>query len=285
MPAQLAGVGVVAALLLVAAWAKGALGGAAAHRRAAERFARRAGLPAAAVDGELARRVVRRHRLVLVGVGAGLATTLLLQTSWVLIYVGLALGAVTDRLVRPEWPPDAPRTAHARETRVTDYVPGWLLAAVGAAVVAAAAGAVLWLASPRQPVDRSGYALGSAAALGLIVTAAAGTAVSAALVRLLVRRPQPAASALALAVDDALRAQAVRDALHVATAAAAAAVLGFGTALAAEAVLGPVRAVGGWAPGALLVALVVVGGMHEVRGPRHWRTRLHPELDRPVVPA
>ena len=276
--ARLIGMGLLTGALLVTAWAKGALAGGRAHRKAAERFAARTGLPAEAVDDQLARRVVRRHRLVVVGFWAGLVTASLLGTSWALGYVGLAFGAVADRLLGHPAAPNAPRTAHGRDTRITDYVPGWLLAAVGLAVLCAGTLAVCWAAAPRLPRDASHYDLPPEQSVGLVVWLVAGAAGSAALTRLVVHRAQPVASAAELAVDDALRSQAVRDALHLATAAAAATALAFATALNAQAADSSLRAVAGWTPTAFLVALAVVGTWHEaVRGPAYWRSRLHPE--------
>ena len=71
LAAQLVSLAFCGVLLLVVAWWTGTLAGAGRQRRAAERFARRSGLPAAAVPG-LVRRVVRRQRWTLAGIAAGL---------------------------------------------------------------------------------------------------------------------------------------------------------------------------------------------------------------------
>ena len=287
--AQAVGLGVLAALLLAVAWAKGALAGDRAHRAAADRFARRAGLPAGAVDDTLARRVVRRHRLVILGAGLGVVFGVVLGpllgldgvagAGWATGYAGLALGAVADRLTGPGAGREAPRTAHARDTRVSDYVPGWLLAVVGAAVLVAAALAVAWLVTPGRPVPTVYYTDRWSLAAAVLLPAALGLAASAALVRLVLRRPQPVASPTGLAVDDALRAQALRDALHLATATAVITALAFTDGLRLlDGVPGPLRAVAGWAPPGMLVVVVVLAAWHEgVGGPAHWR-RLHPDL-------
>jgi hypothetical protein len=75
--------------------------------------------------------------------------------------------------------------------------------------------------------------------------------------------------------DDAFRAQAVRDALHLTAALSVIVVFGLSAALQDDDVTGPARQVGGWAPLVLLVAVAAVGTVQELTGgPRHWR-RLH----------
>lgn len=97
--------GALSATLLV--WWELAAVGPGGRRRAADRFVRRAGPPAAAGSvPELTRRVVRRDRFVLGGVAAGLVGGQALSTDLqgsplAAGYLGLALaaaaGALTDR--------------------------------------------------------------------------------------------------------------------------------------------------------------------------------------------
>lgn len=271
-------------VLAVCSWRLGALGGRRAQRRRAAAFARRSGLPAGEPDPALVRRVVRRQRFVQAGITVGLVASTQAHDLWVVaIYAGLALGAVADRLLQPPVPPGAPRVAHGTDTRLTDYVPRWLL---GAAVVAAAVPplfALLWVAAPRTERDLVDTELSGGTAVLLVLAALAALAASLGLARLVVRRPAAAGTPWDLATDDALRAQAVRDSLHLsaATSVATAYVLSWG--LVEQDVDGALRAVGGWFPFAALLLLLVVAVGHEVRGPRHWRSRLHPELARDPV--
>jgi hypothetical protein len=282
LPGRLLVAGALVGLLAVVAWARGVLGGREAGRRAAERFAHRVGLPAAAVDGLLVARVVRRHRCVLGGVGLALVVGSLLGAGLQVGYLGLALGAAADRLTRPGPPPDALRAAHARATAVIHYVPGWLLGATGSLAAVAVAITVLWAVAPRRPGQVDPGQLTPAGAAGWLLLTAVGLVGSAVLVGLVVHRPRPVASAAELAVDDALRAQAVRDSLHLSAAGSTLAVLGLSYGLLDQTVLPPWRTVGGWTPLALLAALFLVGCWHELSGgPAYWRRRLHPEL----VPA
>lgn len=245
--------------------------------RRAESFARRAGLPE--VTPELVRRVARRRRFVVAGTLLGFAATAVVDLSLVPVYAGLALGAVADAVSRPGPPPGTPRVAHATGTRLTDYVPPWLL---GAAVTAAACMpllALVWLVAPHddgQPV--SAVPTLSGAGVGwLLAGTAAGLAGSVALARVVVRRPQPAGSPAELAVADALRAQAVRDVLHVT--AVVSFVVGWvlSLALMEPGVTGPDRRIGGAFPVVMFAGIIAVGFAHEIAGgPRHWRSRLVP---------
>ncbi len=263
------------AVLLASGWWLGAFGGRRTRRRAVV-FAARAGLPGAADRPAFVRRVARRQRIVLAGVALGLLASALTDGSVALIWVGLAVGALADQLATPPAPADAPRVAHPADTRLTDYVPGWLLAVVVAAAGCAPLLALLWAVAPRHaaPLYRPQTSGGQVA--GLVAIAAAGLVASALLARFLVRRRQRAASAADLATDDAFRAQAVRDALQLTAATSLAVTFGLGTALQDPDVAGAARHVGGWAPLVLLLAAGAVGAAHEATGgPRHWR-RLHP---------
>lgn len=285
LAAKLVSLAVCAVLLLLAAWWTGTLAGADRQRRAAERFARRSGLPAAAVPG-LVRRVVRRQRWTLAGIGAGLLAATWLEHLWFAgFYLGLAVGAVADRLTQPGARPDAPRVAHATGTRVTDYVPGWLLAAVGAAAAVAPMLAVLWAVAPRTERGLGDPEIEAGTVLALVAVTLLALAVSLWLARVVVHRRTAAGTPLELATDDALRAQAVRDTLHLSAAVSVITLFALSLALTEQDVDGALRRVGGWLPVVTLALLLVVGTVHEWSGPRHWRRRLHPELGREPVRA
>lgn len=284
LAAQLISLAFCLALLLLAGWWGGTLAGPARQRRAAERFVRRSGLPAEAVPG-LVRRVVRRQRWTLAGIAAGLVVATWLDELWfAALYIGLAVGAVADRLTQPDPAPDAPRVAHATGTRVTDYVPGWLLVVVSGAAAVVPLLAALWAVAPRT--DREDYrAMPAATVLALVTVTLLALGASLWLARVIVHRRGTVGSPLELASDDALRAQAVRDALHLTAAVSVIAAFALGLALKEPDVDGALRRVGGWLPVATLVLLVVVGVVHEWTGLRHWRRRLHPELEREPVRA
>jgi hypothetical protein len=85
-----------------------------------------------------------------------------------------------------------------------------------------------------------------------------------------VRRPQAAGSPADLAVDDAFRAQAVRDALHVTAVVSLATTWAVGVKV--QEIGGELRHIGGMLPVALVIGLAAVGSVHEsTGGPRHWR--------------
>jgi hypothetical protein len=283
--AQLVSRAVSGAIIVLVAWRLGALGGARRRRRAAKRFARRAGLPAGS-EPALVRRVVRRHRFVLGGAAACLAAaTWLTDLGLGACYFGLALGAVADRLTQPAPTPGAPRVAHATSTRVTDYVPAWLLVAVAAGAAMAPVLAMLRLIAPRTERNLGDRELAGDTAALLVLLALLGLLTSLWLARLIVGRRATAQSPAELVVDDALRAQAVRDALHLSAATSVLCILPLSYSLMEQDVDGVLRRVGGWLPIAILVALALVGIVHEARGPRHWRDRLHPELAADSVPS
>jgi hypothetical protein len=265
---------VLLALLAAAGWAVGAFGGPALRRRAAA-FSTRVGLPDSGRDPAFVARVGRRQRIVLAGVALGVLAAVLTGGSVALIWVGLAVGALADQLATPAAADGAPRVGHANDTGVTDYVPAWLLAAVAAAAGCAPLLALVWSAAPRHTVPPASANTSAVEVAGLVAIAATGWAGSLLLARFLVRRRQRAASAADLATDDAFRAQAGRDALHLTAALSVAATFGLAIALQDDDVTGPARQLGGWAPLVLLVAVAVVGTVHELSGgPRHWR-RLH----------
>lgn len=277
--ARLVTVAFWAVVLLYFGWQLGAFGGAGREWRRARAFAERAGLPAEAVDAVLVRRVVRRQRFVLAGVALGLAAPAVLPGEFALLYVGLALGAVADQLTTPRPPAGTPRVAHATSTRLGDYVPSWLFAAATAAALTTPVLAVLHELAPRKAQNIVFDRMSGAAATGLVLTALAGLAVSVLLARLVVRRRQTVGSLTELAVDDALRAQAVRDALHLTAATSVVVAFVLSLALAEPDVVdGPLRRVAGWTPIVILIGLAVVGTVHEATGgPTHWRRRLPAE--------
>jgi hypothetical protein len=282
LEAQLVSLAIGLGATLLIGWLRGTLGGRGLQRRAAERFGRRAGLPVGdPPDRGLVRRVVRRQRFVLGGAAAGIVAGSSMDALWLGgLYCGLAVGAVADRLTQPAAAPGTPRVAHATSIRVTDYVPSWLLAAVAAAAAAVPTLAVLWVIAPRTERNLGNPELRGGVVLGLVLLALAALVASLWLARLIVGRRATAGSPTELAVDDALRAQAVRDALHLSAATSVLCVFTLSYSLAEQDVDGALRRVGGWLPLGVLVALAVVGTVHEVRGPRHWRARLHPELER-----
>lgn len=277
--ARLVNVAFWAVLLLFFGWRLGAFGGAGREWRRARAFADRAGLPADAVDAALVRRVVRRQRFVLAGVALGAAAQAVIPGDLALLYVGLALGAFADQLATPPPPPGTPRVAHATSSRLGDYVPSWLFAAVTAAALTTPVLAVLHELAPRKAQDIVFDRMSGAAATGLVLTAFAGLAVSVLLARLVVRRRQAVGSPTELAVDDAFRAQAVRDALHLTAAISVVVAYVLALALAEPDVVdGPLRRIAGWTPIVMLVGLAVVGTVHVATGgPTHWRTRLRHE--------
>ena len=216
----------------------------------------------------------RRQLIVLAGVALGLLAAALTD-SVALIWVGLAAGALADQLATPPAPADGPRIAHQTATGVTDYVPGWLVWVAVAAAGCAPLLALAWSLAPRRPAPPQGADTPGAQVAWPVAVAAGGLVASLLLALFLVRRRQRAASATDLAADDVFRAQAVRDALHLTAALSAAAVFGLSTALQDYDITGVARHLGGWAPPVLLVAVAVVGTVHELTGgPRHWR-RLH----------
>lgn len=268
-----------AVVLLFFGWRLGTFGGAGREWHRARAFADRAGLPAEAVDATLVHRVVRRQRFVLAGVALGLVAPAVLPGDIALLYVGLALGAVADQLTTPALPAGTPRVAHATSSRLTDYVPGWLVATATAAALTTPVLAVLHELAPRKAQNIAFDRMSGATAVGLVLTALAGLAVSVLLARLVVRRRQTVGSPTELAVDDALRAQAVRDALHLTAAITFVVAFVLALALAEPDVAdGPVRRVAGWTPIVILAGLAVVGTVHEATGgPTHWRRLLPTE--------
>lgn len=276
--ADLVNVAMWTALVLFFGWRLGAFGGADRQRRRAQAFADRSGLAPEAVGATLVRRVTRRQRFVLAGVALGLVAGTVLPGDLALLYVGLGLGAVADQLTTPPLPPGTPRVAHATGTQPSDYVPGWLFGVVTAAALVDPVLALLYAVAPRKVQNIGFEPLSAPTAAGLALTGLAGLAVSIGLARLVVSRRQAAGSPAELAADDALRAQAVRDALHLTAAISVAVAFVLSLALAEPDVDGPLRRVAGLTPLVLLFAIFVVGSLHELSGgPRWWRRRLPAE--------
>jgi hypothetical protein len=273
--ARVVSTAVLLALLLAAGWWLGAFGGWRTRRRATA-VATRVGLPEVAHDHGFVRRVGRRQRIVLAGVALGLLASALTGGSIALVWVGLAVGALADQLATPPAPAGTPRVAHQTGTGVTDYVPAWLVRVAVAAAACAPLLALVWSLAPRGPAPPQSTDTSGAQVVWLVAVAAAGLVASLLLARFLVGRRQRAASAADLAADDAFRAQAVRDALHLTAATSLAVAFALAQALQDGDVTGAARHVGGYAPLVLLGAVTVVGSLHELTGgPRHWR-RLHP---------
>lgn len=270
---------VLAVFLLVpvavaACWA-GVFGGPVLQRRRADQFARRTGLVHPAPP-DLVVRVLRRQRLVFAGIALGAVAAAVsgAEVGLALLYIGLAVGSLADQLVAPRPARGTPRVARPADSRLTDYVPGWVFAVAVAAAALVPVLAALCLGAavppgagpgPASPVELLG---GTALALGAL-------GASLALARFLVRRPQPATSAADLDRADALRAQAVRDALHLTAAVSVCTAWQFAYVLTGLDVAGWVRDLGSLLWLGLLLGVAVVACTHELTGgPRHWRRRL-----------
>ncbi|HEY6744855.1 MAG TPA: hypothetical protein VI357_03970 [Mycobacteriales bacterium] len=264
---------ILLALVALFSWRLGALGTRSEERRHAAAVARRFGLPAGAVDQAFVRRVARRQRFVQTGVLLGLIVTTFVDAWLVPLYAGLALGAVADQLATPRLPPDTPRVAHATDARLRAYVPEWLLVAAAAAAACGPALAVLWAVAPTTEPRALHPEISTIETVALALASLGGLAVSLGLARFVVRRPQAAGSPADLAVDDAFRAQAVRDALHITAVVSLATCFVLG--LKETEIGGSLRHVGGMLPVVLLLGIPAAGILHEfTAGPKHWRRRL-----------
>ncbi|HEY6744856.1 MAG TPA: hypothetical protein VI357_03975 [Mycobacteriales bacterium] len=274
----LASVLIVAAAVVVC-WSRADIG-AGGRRAAVARFARRSGLPPSSVDDEAERRVVRRDRVALAGVilalpaGQHLLDQGLVFSSIAVGYVGLALAALVGHLTsRPA--PDGPRVAHATSRGVAAYVPPWLVGTAVAGAAMTVALLVAWALTPRvdAPIFPTDAGAVPTVLLGAAVVGALAVSLWAA--RVVAGGRQVAGTAEQLAVDDALRAQTVRDCLHL-------------TAATTIVALGTVDTWFGWAddpflqewsrrvellPLLLLAALALAVRTSGAR--RWWRDRLH----------
>lgn len=279
------GYAVQAAAWLLAAWNRGAIGGRRDREQAAAAFARKSGLQDQdPPDDELVRRVVRRHRFGLAGAAIGFYAVAPLVTvniwpSLALLYLGLATGAVLALLTAPRPAADSPRVAHATGTRLTDYVPPWIVAVlVAAAAVALGLVTVVAAAEAGSAVDRSGNPMivQDGALPAAAVVAAGALVASLAAARVVAGRRRTVASAAGLAVDDALRASAVRDCLQISAAASAYVVIEASQLLGLQ-VFGEVgHVLQEWTPALALIAVVaVLLVFRSTHGAQRWRGRLH----------
>ena len=269
----------IAAATVAVFWSRADLGPG-SRRAAVLRFARRSGLPADTVGEGAAARVIRRARVALGGVilalpaGQYLFDQGLVFSAIATGYVGLAVAALVGHLTeRPA--ADGPRVAHATSRGVTAYVPPWLLGAAAAGAAMTLSLLVAWALTPRTdaPIEPAGGGAVPTLLLGLAVVGALAVSLWAA--RVVAGGRQVAGTAEELALDDALRAQTVRDCLHL-------------TAATTVVALGTVDAWFGWAedpflqqwssrtellPFVLLGAVVLAVSR---TGARHWwRHQLH----------
>ncbi|MDA8358390.1 MAG: hypothetical protein M0Z95_19350 [Actinomycetota bacterium] len=117
--------------------------------------------------------------------------------------IGYLLGAFVTALV-PRARGAQTRQASLAQRRLTDYLPRFAFIALGVAVVVAGLAVAIYELEPRRALpDFSGS---STAGLALVVIVAIVTVVA---IRIVVARSQPITSWELVAVDDALRAQAV----------------------------------------------------------------------------
>jgi hypothetical protein len=116
--------------------------------------------------------------------------------------LGYLLGAFVAALI-PGSPRSAVRRASLVPRRPSDYLPRKALLAPGVAVAISAAADLAYYVGPRRAFPNPS---GSAGGLVLSVVAAAATLVA---IRIVVSRSQPAISPELIAVDDAMRTQAV----------------------------------------------------------------------------
>jgi hypothetical protein len=252
------------------------------RQAAVSRFARRSGLSPSSIDDEAARRVVRRDRVAVAGVvlalpaGQYLLGQGLVYSALAILYVGPAVAAVVGHLAFRATP-SGPRVAHATSRTVTAYVPPWMLAAVVAGAAMTVALLVAWGLTPR--VDAPKFPTDATALPTILLGAAVvvALAVSLGAARVVAGGRQVAGSPEHLLVDDALRAQTVRDCLHL-------------TAATTIIALGTVDGWFGWAddpfwqewsrrtellPLVLLAAVALA--VSDTGARRWWRDRLHAE--------
>lgn len=283
---DLVGSGILLALLLLASRRRGAIGGRVAQQAATRRFAGRVGLPVTdPPDPHLVRRVVRRYRYAMAGAAAGLLAPGLLPLADALdtygwpaaLLLGLAGGAVLAQVTEPRPAPDAVRVAHAVAPVLTDYVPRWAVGLILAGVAAVAGLTAVALAAPMPASTPGGPGLDAPGVLGVGAGAVLLSAAALWAARTVVRRRRSVTSAAELAVDDALRGQAVRDCLGLSAATSLGALLVLG--LYVDNSAGLSRVLHGWSSIVGLVVAVVALTAHEATGgPRRWRSRLHPGL-------
>lgn len=288
MTGILLGYGIVVALLVGASWYRGAIGGTAAQRAATRRFAERVGLPGGrSPDPELVPRVVRRYRFVMAGVAVGLFAPAAIPLEPAIdtygglafLLLGLTAGAVLAQVTEPGPEPDTTRVAHTVDPALTDYVPRWALQVVALGVAAVIGLTVVAVAVPMHHIAGSAPGTSSRGVVALGAGAVLLSALAFWAARTVVRRRRTVTSATELAVDDALRGQAVRDCLGLSAATSVGALLVI--SLRVDNAAGLTRILHGWTPVAGIVVAVIALCVHEwTGGPRWWRTRLHPELEK-----
>lgn len=171
----------------------------------------------------LGQRIAGQERWAVIGgaIGVVVAVIIAIASGWastgggalvmILLAVGISLGGVVGLLTgRQDFNRDAPRTARARQTTLTDYVPRPQLRALRVAPLIAV---VAWLATgwlvrllPRQTAETSTWSTLAVVALTAVVVL---WIVSELLARIVVQHPQRAGSDLELAWDDVFRGQAL----------------------------------------------------------------------------
>ena len=205
-------------------------------------------------DAFLRRLLFRWRAMRLAGAAIGLSVPSLAFATGLHVSSALSLGVagyLTGAFVAsvlPSRPRTRTRSASLLPRRAADYLPRSSLLGPWVAVAVSAGATLVYVLEPRT--GNSGAA-GLTSVLVVTVVAALASALA---VRIVVRRPQPVGSADELAVDDALRAEA----LHTLTAA------GFAIGLLGTA--GSLFVMGGYASNHLVRAAGVVAGFTAFAG-------------------
>jgi hypothetical protein len=205
------------------------------RRKIATTFAARVRLPLTSeADGDVADKLVRRRRYHHLGWTAGIAVSIPLApvdteghafylmpgfAVLAVVLAGTAIGPAVAhvRKLRGRRSPEAARVAHVRSTILTDCVGPLELCVARVSALLPAVLTAAYLLTPHRPVadvqprttaNPVVMATLSAAAIGLLVAVEIAA-------RAILRAPQPAGTGEALVLDDALRAQALRDLLFL----------------------------------------------------------------------
>lgn len=178
------------------------------------RYSRRFGLAVNAETRSSMERVIRRSRMARLSAAAiGLSAHSVLYAFGASIpnqsslygILGYLVGAFGAALI-----PSIPRTDLLRASlvprRPSDYLPRIALRAPGISVAVSAAAVLAYYLEPRQAFPDFSGSTASTAGLGISALAAVATFVA---VHIVVARPQPVSSSALVAVDDAMRTQAV----------------------------------------------------------------------------